>query len=111
MRYDIHAKRAGLVSVTALSAALVLALAPARDTAAADTLAKKPTAAQLLRSISPQMGHLVLHPKLKLKSSGPLEVVCCTHWNSSTGGTGCATYPDTCPDNTFTVECGDDGCW
>jgi hypothetical protein len=112
MRHDSYARRAGLVSVTVLSAALLLALAPARDTAAADAVpAKKTTAAELLRSISPSVGHLVVHPKLKLKSSGPLEVTCCTHWNTSTGGTGCATYPDTCPDNTFTVECGDDGCW
>jgi|GEM_PF-6965023 len=36
---------------------------------------------------------------------------CCTHWNSATGGTGCASYEGPCPSNTFTVECGANGCW
>jgi hypothetical protein len=110
MRQVIQSKRVRFGSAAVLSAALLFTLAAAGDVAAADTPTKKPVA-QLLRSIAPSVGHVVIAPKLKLKSSGPMEVTCCTHWNTSTGGTGCATYPDTCPDNTFTVECGDDGCW
>jgi len=62
-----------------------------------------------LRSIAPGKGRLV-EGKLKMTTAAA-GVVCCTHWNTSTGGTGCATYPDQCPSNTFTVECGADGCW
>ncbi|MBL1274550.1 MAG: hypothetical protein COB30_000520 [Ectothiorhodospiraceae bacterium] len=43
--------------------------------------------------------------------TGPTGVVCCTNWNTATGGTGCATYPDSCDSNQFEVTCGGDGCW
>lgn len=67
---------------------------------------------QPLRNISPDRGRLVPSKRrLKVKGSGDTEAVCCTHWNTSSGGTGCATYPDSCPDDTFTVKCGKDGCW
>ena len=41
----------------------------------------------------------------------PDSATCCTHWNSSTGGTGCASFEGSCPDNTFSVNCGENGCW
>jgi len=62
-------------------------------------------------AVAPDKGRLITNPQFKVKESGGTEAVCCTSWNTSTGGTGCATYEDSCPDNTFTVECGKDGCW
>ena len=62
------------------------------------------------RKVSPQRGRLV-KKKFGFKARGGAAATCCTHWNTSTGGTGCATYPDSCPDNTFTVSCGKTGCW
>ena len=71
----------------------------------------KKATATTLRTVAPGNGRLVPGNPKFTAIGGNVAAVCCTHWNSSTGGTGCATYPDQCPDNTFTVECGSDGCW
>jgi hypothetical protein len=100
---------------------MACALAIAGTTALAVTLgipetysAEKKAVVQIdkktLRTVAPNRGKLV-PGRPKFMTLAASKVVCCTHWNTSTGGTGCATYPDICPDNTFTVECGDDGCW
>jgi hypothetical protein len=64
-----------------------------------------------LRTVAPNRGKLIRGNPKFTSIGGNQGVVCCTHWNTSTGGTGCATFPDQCPSDTFTVECGDDGCW
>ena len=41
-----------------------------------------------------------------------VAITCCTHWNSSTGGTGCSPQPgDECPGGQFKVDCDSSGCW
>ncbi|WP_282610500.1 hypothetical protein [Pelagibius sp. Alg239-R121] len=74
----------------------------------------KPELNSVLRSISPQRGRLIPHGT-RLQARGRSEqLTCCTHWNSSTGGTGCATHDDSegsCPKDTFQVDCGANGCW
>jgi hypothetical protein len=79
------------------------------EPAQADT--KKTTAIKTtgLRAIAPGKARLV--PAGAKLTTGTAGATCCTHWNTSTGGTGCATYEGACPDNTFTVECGASGCW
>lgn len=67
---------------------------------------------QKLRNVAPDRGRLVpRNQQFKVKRPGGAEVVCCTHWNTAKGGTGCAIYADSCPDDAFTVECGRTGCW
>ena len=67
---------------------------------------------QTLRNVAPNRGQPVpFGLQLKANGSGSTKVVCCTTFNSSIGGKGCATFPDVCPDNTFTMKCGKDGCW
>ena len=95
-------------------AATSFTLAPAArsQTMRAPVPSTSPATPTKLRTISPQKGRMVRPPKVdSLKGGGVSRATCCTHWNTSTGGTGCATYPDTCPDNTFTVDCGPTGCW
>jgi len=104
-------KYLGYCSIAAVLAGAVFATS--FEPAAADTKksAQVQTKATTLRVVAPGKGRLVPgHPKFTA-IGGSVAAVCCTHWNTSTGGTGCATYPDQCPDNTFTVECGADGCW
>ena len=71
---------------------------------------------RVLRKVSPQRGRLVRRGSASSFASngGPQELTCCTHWNTQSGGTGCASYDDSdgmCPDNTFQVDCGPTGCW
>ena len=69
------------------------------------------TQSQQLRTIAPSRAKSVkLIRGFKAKEGGA-AVTCCTHWNSSTGGTGCASFEGSCPDNQFEVECGSSGCW
>jgi hypothetical protein len=63
------------------------------------------------RSIPPTRAVRVSPPGGLATPTRGSAVTCCTNWNTSTGGTGCATYPDTCPDNQFQVDCGPTGCW
>jgi hypothetical protein len=94
-----------LTATMLTGAAFVAVYEPAQ----ADT--KKTTAIKTtgLRAIAPGKARLVpAGAKLTIGTAG---ATCCTHWNTSTGGTGCATYEGACPDNTFTVECKADGCW
>lgn len=97
----------------ALTAIAVLSFAPTWEVAAqGKMLSTAQVERPALRNIAPNRGRLVLpNMQFKAKGAGGTGVVCCTHWNTQTGGTGCATYPDSCPSNTFTVECGKDGCW
>lgn len=64
--------------------------------------------AEKTRSIAPERAQKVI---LKLKADDTKGSVCCTHWNTSTGGTGCASFPDECPSGQFKVDCGAKGCW
>jgi hypothetical protein len=63
-----------------------------------------------LRSIPANRARLV-SPNQLVAPGGRSAVTCCTNWNTSTGGTGCATFPDTCPADQFEVDCGASGCW
>ena len=73
-----------------------------------------PELQRVLKSISPQRGRLVPQGT-RFKTRGRSEpLTCCTHWNSSTGGTGCASHDDSegsCPSDSFQVDCGANGCW
>ncbi|HMQ57110.1 MAG TPA: hypothetical protein PKE65_01030 [Rhizobiaceae bacterium] len=64
-----------------------------------------------LRKIAPGRAKLVPQSQQLKAAGGTTAATCCTHWNTSTGGTGCATYEGSCPSNTFEVECGATGCW
>lgn len=108
-------KKLLFISAAALAAIVALSSTPTWEVAAQEKMTpkdNKQVERQTLRNVAPNRGRLVpSNPQFKAKGAGGTGVVCCTHWNTSTGGTGCATYPDSCPDNTFTVECGNDGCW
>lgn len=98
------------ISIRAISVALALAMAT--NVSAADTKenSKKVIGAKELRTVAPNKAVFV-SLKPKLTAGGPAPVTCCTNWSSSTGGTGCASFEDSCPANQFQVDCGDDGCW
>lgn len=69
---------------------------------------------QVLRNISPRKGRVVPRNSILKAPGGTVALTCCTHWNSQSGGTGCATYDDSegsCPSETFQVDCGANGCW
>lgn len=69
---------------------------------------------QVLRKISPRKGKLVPHKSILKAPGGTVALTCCTHWNTQSGGTGCASYDDSegsCPSDTFQVDCGANGCW
>lgn len=73
-----------------------------------------PELQRVLKSISPQRGRLVPQGARLQGRGGSDPLTCCTHWNSSTGGTGCASHDDSegsCPKDTFQVDCGANGCW
>lgn len=38
-------------------------------------------------------------------------LTCCTNWNTATGGTGCASFSDSCPSDQFEVTCKGNGCF
>lgn len=84
--------------------------AQAQERAASETSAtQRAVTTEKTRSISPEKAHMVI---LKLKAAdGAQGTTCCTHWNTSTGGTGCASFPDECPSGQFKVDCGPKGCW
>ena len=81
-----------LTLITAATAPL--AFAPVEVMAAQEkTTGQSPaqTVAGALRSVPASKGRLVKKGmQLKSKSSA---ITCCTHWNTSTGGTGCSTQP------------------
>lgn len=88
------------------------AAAQEKTTTTESTTMEKSTSASTdkqLRTIAPSKAYMV---KLKLKDrDDDAAVTCCTNWNTSTGGTGCATFPDECPAGQFKVDCGPKGCW
>ncbi len=100
-----------------LCAAVLLAQAvPLQPAFAGDTRVKKFQAAQnkVLRRVPASKGRLVPKGSSFKARGGHSALTCCTHWNTQSGGTGCATYDDSegsCPGNTFQVECGSSGCW
>lgn len=74
----------------------------------------KSRSALRLKSVSPEKGRLVKGAGSFALAGRTTELVCCENWNTSTGGTNCATYDDSegsCPGNTFQVDCGANGCW
>ena len=101
-------RKAALAGLAAALMAMVLT--PAASTAqAAETAAVVKLKKTGLKKVAPDRSRLVPgNPQFSAIGSA---AVCCTHWNTSTGGTGCATYEGECPANTFTVECKADGCW
>lgn len=64
-----------------------------------------------LRTIAAGRAKLVPQSQRLAIAQRGAGVTCCTNWNTSTGGTGCATFPDSCPSDQFQVDCGADGCW
>ena len=104
-----------IIKCLCVAALCVQVFAPHAASAGNTKLQKmKPANAQMLRSISPRKGRVVPRRSILKAPGGTVALTCCTHWNSQTGGTGCATYDDSegsCPSNTFQVECGSGGCW
>ena len=98
-----------LLAVVFAGTLTIAAFAPA--TADTKQQAQVKTQTMQLRSVAPNRGQLVRGNPRFTSIGGNASVVCCTHWNTATGGTGCATYPDQCPAPLFTVECKADGCW
>lgn len=98
------------LTVAGQSAVVGDAAAQERTTTEKSTMEKTYTASdKKMHTVSPERARMVV---LKLKApDGTSETTCCTNWNSSTGGTGCATFPDECPAGQFKVECGASGCW
>lgn len=57
---------------------------------------------QTLRNATPNKGRFVpLNSQFKVKGPGGTGIACCTGFNSSEGGIGCATFQDSCPSGTF----------
>lgn len=74
----------------------------------------QPANKQIMRNISPRKGKLVPQKSILKAPGGTVALTCCTHWNTQSGGTGCASYDDSegsCPSDTFQVDCGPTGCW
>lgn len=99
--------------ISMLAISMSLSVAMAANVSAAETKSqsyKEGSEPKELRTVAPDRARFVFI-KPKFTSGGPAAVTCCTNWNSSTGGTGCASFEDSCPDDQFQVDCGDDGCW
>ncbi len=85
------------------------AFAGSKGVVKVQTMQKKMT-----RRISPAKGRVVPRGTILKAPGGTLALTCCTHWNTQSGGTGCASFDDSeeqCPADTFQVECGSSGCW
>ena len=100
-----------IASAAAVIAAGLIVPAVAQQKMEASESQQVQMQSKTLRMVAPNRGKLIRGNPKFTAIGGPQGVVCCTHWNTSTGGTGCATFPDQCPSDQFTVECGDDGCW
>ena len=99
------------LTITGQAGVVKDAAAQERTTATESTMMEKTSSASTdkMRTVAPSKAHMVV---LKLKAAGgTTETTCCTNWNTSTGGTGCATFPDECPAGQFKVDCGANGCW
>ena len=100
------------LTVVGQSGVVVQAAAQEWTTTESTTMQKTTSATagtDKMRTVAPSKAYMV---KLKLKDrEDTAEVTCCTNWNTSTGGTGCATFPDECPAGQFKVDCGPNGCW
>ena len=90
-----------------LCVAIVLAqAAPLQPASAGDTRVKKFQTAhnKVLRRVPANRGRLVPQGSSFKARGGYSKLTCCTHWNTQSGGTGCATYDDSeglCPGETF----------
>lgn len=93
-------------------ASVPFAFAPLGIVAAQEKKPAMQSETTALRSVPASKGRVV-PAGTKLKMSGKNSgITCCTHWNTSTGGTGCSTQPgDECPGGQFKVDCGPSGCW
>lgn len=97
-----------MLAIAALSYVTIAEPAFAQDRTSYET-STTTTSTDKMRTVAPEKAHMVI---LNLKAAGgSSETTCCTHWNTSTGGTGCASFPDSCPAGQFEVNCGANGCW
>lgn len=97
-----------LLAVSVLTSATLAEPAFAEDRTGYETTTTTITT-ENMKTIAPERAQMVM---LKLKAAGGTSgTTCCTHWNTSTGGTGCASFPDSCPSGQFEVSCGANGCW
>ncbi len=74
-------------------------------------VAKKMLKVGTLRKVPASRGRLVRKGQKLTLGGNQTGLTCCTKWNTQSGGTGCASFEDSCPGDQFQVECGDSGCW